>query len=105
MVHKASKTSFKQQRSNAKWAKVAALGLALFGLFCFVKVWQNVTVDQLSRRNDKLLKDLKTIRGRNTALFIEQERLMRLDRVQQIAENNLNFVKAPTIRIKKSRAN
>ncbi len=100
MVYKTSKTSYRQQRSNARWAKMAALGLALFGLFCFVKVWQHVTVDQLSRRNDKLLKELKTIQGKNTALFMEQEKLMRLDRVQQIAENNLNFVKAPTIRIK-----
>ena len=100
MSYKTSKTTYRQQRSNAKWAKMAALGLALFGLFCFVKVWQNVTVDQLSRRNDKLLKELKSIEGRNTSLFIEQERLLRLDRVQQIAETNLNFVKAPTIRIK-----
>jgi hypothetical protein len=100
MSYKTSKTSYRQQRSNAKWAKMAALGLALFGLFCFVKVWQNVTVDQLSRRNDKLLKELKIIEGKNISLFIEQERLMRLDRVQLLAKNNLNYVKAPTIRIK-----
>ena len=100
MVYKASKTSYRQQRSNAKWAKLAALGLALFGLFCFVKVWQNVTVDQLSRRNDKLMKELEIIHGENTALFIEQEKLMRLDRIHQIAEKDLKFVKAPTIRIK-----
>ena len=100
MVYKTSKTSYRQQRSNARWAKIAALGLALFGLFCFVKVWQNVTVDQLSRRNDKLMKELESIQGKNSSLFIEQEKLMQLERVQQLAENNLNFVKAPTIRIK-----
>lgn len=99
MGYKASKNPYRQQRSNAEWAKVAALGLALFGLFCFVKVWQNVRVDQLMRKNQVLREQLSEIKSLNKALLIEREELLRIDRVQDIALNQLKFRKAPTIKI------
>ena len=99
MGYKTSKTPFRQQRSNAKWAKMAALGLALFGLFCLGKVWQNVTVDQLSRRNEKLRKELAFIQGKNSMLYTVKERLMQIDRIEKLALNDLKFSQAPIIRI------
>jgi hypothetical protein len=99
MAYKTSKTPYRQQRSNAKWAKIAALGLALFGLFCLVKVWQNVSVDQLSRRNEKIRKELALLHGKNSMLYIKQEQLLQIDNIEKIAHKDLRFDQAQIIRI------
>ena len=78
---------------------MAALGLALFGLFCFVKVWQNVSVDQQVRRNEELRKELSVLQRENILLVAEIEELTRIERIQAKAVKEFGFVTAPKIKI------
>ena len=89
----------KHKRSNAKLAKYAAPGLALFGLFCFIRVWQNVTVEELHRKNGELRRNLKEIRQECARLTARVEEVKRLDRIYDIAVKEFNYIQAPKINL------
>lgn len=95
-----SRRYYKKKEKNARLAKTAALALALFGLFCVVKVWQNVSVDQLNRRNEKYRKHLQDIRSQNALMAFQVEKLDRIDLITRRAKRELGFTQVPKLRLK-----
>jgi len=80
-------------------ARTAALALALFGLFCVVKVWQNVSVDQLNRRNEKYRKTMASIVNQNALLTFQIEKLNRIDLITSRAKRELGFRQVPKLKL------
>ena len=76
-------------RSNTKMAGRIALCLAFFGIYCFVKVWQNVSIDQMNRKNYHLRNHLEKLRGESALLIVDIENLKRVDRIARIARERL----------------
>ncbi len=94
-----SRRYYKGKKKNARLAKTAALALALFGLFCVVKVWQSVSVDQLNRRNEKYRKNLENILDQNALLTFQVEELKRIDLITSRAKRELGFSQAPKLKL------
>ena len=84
----------KERRSNPRLGRYAAMGLAVFGLFCFMRVWQNVTVDDLNRQTGELRQQLKASRAESARLTARVEDLKHPDRIQRIAQDQLDFKQA-----------
>ncbi|NOY59960.1 MAG: hypothetical protein GXO75_13670 [Calditrichaeota bacterium] len=94
-----SRHYYKKKKRNARLAKTAALALALFGLFCVVKVWQNVSVDQLNRQNEKYRKRLKDIHSQNALMIFQVEKLNRIDLITSRAKRELGFSQVPKFKL------
>lgn len=94
-----SRRNYKKNKRTAKLARTAALALALFGLFCVVKVWQNISVDQLNRRNEKYRKKLASIVNQNALLTFQIEKLNRMDLIAGRAKRELGFHQVPKLRL------
>jgi len=90
------KYPFKRKRIKTTLIKTA-IYLILFGLFCFVKVWQNVRVDQMSRRNGALRSQLKELKEGNASLTAEMEKLKRRERIKNFAETRLKLDQVPVL--------
>ena len=87
------------KRSKTRVGKYTTIALALFGLFCFIRVWQNVTVEDLNRQNGELRRQLKNIREDQARLKGEVDELKHPDRINTIARKKLEFRQAPKINL------
>jgi cell division protein FtsL len=87
------------KKSNPKLGRYAAASLAVFAFFCFVKVYQNVTVDNLNIKNGKLRQQLKELRDEYADLSVDVEELKYPDRINRYAEKEFDFVQAPKINL------
>jgi cell division protein FtsL len=84
----------RQKRPDVQYGKFMALGLALFGLYCFVNVWQNVSIDEMNRRNGKMKIQLQGLKGECALLTARVEELKNPDRIADIAQKKLNMAQA-----------
>ncbi|HNR67572.1 MAG TPA: septum formation initiator family protein [bacterium] len=89
-------TALVKARRKRRWIVLALLG---FAVFCFLKVWQSVRVDQLNRRNAELSRELRKIADENALLEACIEHLKNQDRIVAIARDKLGLVQAPKINI------
>ena len=61
MTNSRKKVLPKKQRANLKFGKNAIIVLGLFGVYCFVNVWQNVSITYLNRQNETLRNELQAL--------------------------------------------
>ncbi len=71
-----------------------------FSVFSLVKVWQNVSVGQLNRRNVKMSRELQQLEYEKAVLTDKVETLTHVDRIERIAKEKLGFVPAEKINMK-----
>jgi cell division protein FtsB len=87
------------KRSNTRVGTYMTIALALFGLFCFIKVWQNVTVEDLNRQNGEMRRQLQNIKDDQARLKARVDELVHRDRINLIAQEKLDFRQAPKINL------
>jgi cell division protein FtsB len=95
-------SSDKKKERAAGFRKLAILVLAVFGFSCFVKVWQNVSIDQLNRKNSQLRAELRTLKNRNAILASNLDELKSMERITRLASEKLNLVQSPKVAIELS---
>jgi cell division protein FtsL len=71
-----------------------AIGLALFGIACFIKVWQRVSIDQMNRFNWQKRLELRQLKRENALLIVRVEQLKSYERITRIAREQLGLVSA-----------
>jgi len=74
-------------------------GLILFAVFSLVKVWQNVSVDQVVRKNQILKRDLRQLQYKSSLLTLKFEALSNIERIEKLATEKLGFKQAKKINI------
>ncbi|MBN1560469.1 hypothetical protein JW998_09475 [candidate division KSB1 bacterium] len=89
------------QRANLKFGKNAMIVLGLFGVYCFVNVWQNVSITYLNRQNENLRDELRAIERQCDMLTLEVEELKDLDRLRRVLGDKIKLVPAEKININK----
>ena len=75
--------------------------LGLFGIYCFVNVWQNVSITYLNRQNENLRHELKEIERSCDMKTLEVEALKDPDRIRRVLSEQMKLVPAEKINIKK----
>jgi cell division protein FtsB len=85
--------------SNWLLYKRVLLGLLSFAIFAFLKVWQNVSVDQMIRESQKLHDRLTSVHNENIVLEAKIEELKSMERITSIAGERLGLVNAPKINL------
>lgn len=89
------------QRANLKFGKNAMIVLGLFGVYCFVNVWQNVSITYLNRQNENLRHELKSLERECDVLMLKVEELKEPDRVRRVLGDRMKLVPAEKININK----
>jgi cell division protein FtsL len=89
----------KRKNPDVQYGKFTALGLAMFGLFCFVNVWQNVSIDEMNRRNGKMQLKLQELKGDCALLTARVEELKDPDRIADIAQKKLGMSQARKMKV------
>ncbi len=79
--------------------QLTVIGLAIFSIFCFVRVWQKVTSDMIARQNQKMRKELKEIQEKNALLIADVESLKNPVRINKIAEQQLGMVSVEKLNV------
>jgi hypothetical protein len=92
----------KRQREKLKFGKNAGIVLMLFAVYCFVNVWQNVSITHLIRRNEALRRELTQINRQCDTMSFELEQLKEPDHIKRMLKGVSQLVPAETITIKKS---
>lgn len=95
------KTLSKKLRDNLRFSKSAVIVLSLFGIYCFVNVWQNVSITYLNRQNENLRNELKSLERQCDILTLELEELKDPDRIRRVLSEKMKIVPAEKINIKK----
>jgi cell division protein FtsL len=65
--------------------------LAVVAVLLVVKVWQNVTIDKINRKNGHLRAQLQTLLQENAILEVKVEELKSMDRITKIANEELGL--------------
>ena len=91
----------KKQRANLKFGKNAIVVLGLFGVYCFVNVWQNVSITYLNRQNETLRNELKSLERECDVLTLQVEQLKDPDRIIKVLGDKMKIVPAEKINISK----
>ena len=86
-------------RKSKKLKKYLVHALILFAVFSLVKVWQNVSMDQISRHNLGLNRELQGYKYEQAVLTDKYESLTHIDRVERLARERLGFKPAEKINI------
>ena len=84
----------KKQRANLKFGKNAVIVLALFGIYCFVNVWQNVSITYLNRQNETLRKELESLERECDVLTLKVEELKKPERILKVLGQKMEIVPA-----------
>jgi len=74
-------------------------GLFLFALFCIVKVWQNVSADQMIRHNQRLKAELTQMQYESSLLTLQLENVANVERIERLAHEKLGFVYAEKVNL------
>ena len=101
MSHVRDKSLPLNQRAKLKFGKNAMLVLGLFGVYCFVNVWQNVSITHLNRQNENLRNELRAIERQCDMLILEVEALKDPDRLRRVLNEKMKLVPAEKINIDK----
>jgi hypothetical protein len=91
----------KTQQAKLKFGKNAMIVLALFGVYCFVNVWQNVSISYLNRQNENLRNELNALERQCDMLTLELEALKDPERIRRVLGENMKVVPAEKINIKR----
>ncbi len=91
----------KKQRAKLRFGKNAMVFLGLFGVYCFVNVWQNVSIAYLNRQNENLRRELESLQRSCDDLTFEAERLKDPERIRKVLAGKIDLVPAEKINIKK----
>ncbi len=98
----AQKTSLSNRlKANLKFGKNATIVLSLFGIYCFVNVWQNVSITYLNRQNENLRNELKALERECDMLTLELEELKDPERIRRVLSEKMKIVQAEKININK----
>lgn len=92
----------KKQREKLKFGKNAGIVLMLFAVYCFVNVWQNVSITHLIRRNETLRRELTQLTRQCDSMTFELEQLKEPDHIKRTLKGVSHLVPAETITIKKN---
>ncbi len=95
------KSLSKKIRDNLKFSKTAMIVLGFFALYCFVNVWQNVSITYLNRQNEDLRNDLKSLERQCDMLTLELEELKDPERIRRVLGEKIKIVPAEKINIHK----
>ncbi|MBN1482060.1 hypothetical protein EH223_07370 [candidate division KSB1 bacterium] len=90
----------RNQRANLKFGVNAMIVLGLFGIYCFVNVWQNVSISYLNRQNENLRSELKALERECDILMLEIEALKDPERIRRVLSEKIKIVPAEKINIK-----
>jgi hypothetical protein len=93
----------KRQREKLRFGKNAGIVLLLFAVYCFVNVWQNVSITHLIRRNEVLRRELMQINRQCDMMTFELEQLKEPDHIKKSLKGIAQLVPAETITIKSSK--
>lgn len=89
------------QRATLKFGVNAMIVLGLFGIYCFVNVWQNVSITYLNRQNESLRNELKVLERQCDMLTLELEELKDPERIRHVLSEKRKIVPAKKININK----
>ena len=90
-----------KQHAKLRFGKNALVFLGLFGIYCFVNVWQNVSIGYLNRQNESLRKELNSLLRACDDLTFDVERLKDPGRIQKALSAELDLRPAEKVNIKK----
>lgn len=90
-----------KKREKLKFSRNAAVMLVVFGVYCFVNVWQNVYITHLTRRNEALRRELMQINRRCDMLAFELDQLKDPDHIKAALQGVAKLVPAETKVIKR----
>jgi len=91
----------KKQRAKLRFGRNAMIFLGLFGLYCFVNVWQTVSIAYLNRQNENLRKELISLQHACDDLTFDAERLKDPERIRKALAGQMDLAPAEKINIKK----
>ncbi len=91
----------KKERAKLRFGKNALVFIGLFGIYCFVNVWQNVSITYLNRQNERLRNDLLALQRACDDLTFEVEQLKDPDRIRKVLSESIPLVPAEKVNIKK----
>ena len=100
MNRKTSKKIYPGGVRKKRNRKYIVTGLILFAVFSIVKVWQNVSVDQVIRHNQILRMELKQLQYESSLLTLKLEFLTNIERIEKLAKEKLGFIPAHKMNIK-----
>lgn len=95
------KSLSKKIKDNLRFSKNAVIVLGIFALYCFVNVWQNVSITYLNRQNEDLRHDLKSLERECDMLTLELEELKDPERIRRVLSEKMKIVPAEKINIHK----
>lgn len=92
MVNRQVKYAHRRQVNFQKRLLIKFLPwLAVVAVLLVVKVWQNVTIDKINRKNGHLRAQLQTLLQENAILEVKVEELKSMDRITKIANERLGL--------------
>ncbi len=91
----------KKQRAKLRFGKNALIFLGLFGVYCFVNVWQNVSIGYLNRQNESLRKELESLKRACDDLTYDSERLKDPARIKEALSGKMDLVPVEKVNIRK----
>ena len=92
----------RKQRAKLRFGKNAMIVLGLFAIYCFVNVWQNVSIAYLNRQNENLRKELQELNRQTAQLTLDIEQLKNPRRIREELARHMTLVPAEKINIQRS---
>ena len=89
----------KRYRATLKFGKTAIIVLALFAIYSFVNVWQNLSIAYFNRQNENLREELTALQQECDLLTFEVEQLKSPDRIKNVLQERMELVPAEKVNI------